>query len=351
MPEARAPGKLLICGEYAVLHGAPAIAAAVDVHANASVRRISGPDSLLVDHCTGASFPYRLSAGGAVHWRGSGPGRRGAVLEALFETMAAHFTAFDTGLASETCLDTDAFYATSNGEKVKLGLGSSAAVLVALAGALLATLGVEMEATHLRQLCCEAHRKFQAGQGSGVDVITAFEGGVVAVSLSAGLRSPDVRRLSLPEGLHIVPVWSGTSASTTHLLSRFDDYARFDVHGFGRHAKTLKDTAAAVLDAWRGARSADVLAGLRRYDATLQTMDREGGIGIYTPAHRKLARICAASGGLYKISGAGGGDFGLACTDSAVIMASLVKRLQAAGYSTLGAPGTARGLTVRPRPA
>jgi len=348
MPEARAPGKLLICGEYAVLHGAPAIAAAVDVHANASVRRITGPDSILVDHCTGASFPYRLTAGGAVQWRGSGPGRRGAVLEALFETMAGHFTAFGTDLVSETCLDTDAFYATSNGEKVKLGLGSSAAVLVALTGALLAALGIEMAATELRQLCCEAHRRFQAGQGSGVDVVTALEGGVVAVSLSAGRRSPDVRRLSLPDGLHIVPVWSGTSASTTQLLSRFDAYARLDARGFGKHAKTLRDIAAAVLDAWRDARSADVLAGLRRYDAALQSLDRQGGIGIYTPAHRKLARICAASGALYKISGAGGGDFGLACSDSAVIMASLVKRLQAAGYSTLAAPGTARGLTVRP---
>ncbi len=329
-----------------MLRGAPAIAAAVDVHASAIVRRVPGPDNILADPRSGKRFRYGLTRNGSVQWRGYAPGARGAVLEALLETLADRPWSNAANLPTETRLDTDAFYATVDGEKVKLGLGSSAAVLVALAGARLAALGMEISATELREVCCEAHRKFQGGRGSGIDVVTSLEGGIVAVSLCDGTPWPDVSPLCLPEGLFIVPVWSGTGASTPRLLSRFDAYARRDPGRFRRHMDRLGQVAAAALEAWRGGSPGEIIQGLRRYDAALQSMDREGAIGIYTPPHRELARICEDRGAFYKISGAGGGDFGLACGDSAAIMDSLVKHLRAAGYLTLSSPGSQAGLKI-----
>ena len=66
MIEARAPGKLVIVGEYAVLHGAPGIAVAVDVPARARLQSRPGPDSELVIPDTGERFGFRWNAAGDV---------------------------------------------------------------------------------------------------------------------------------------------------------------------------------------------------------------------------------------------------------------------------------------------
>ena len=58
--EARAPGKLVIAGEYAVLEGAPGLAVAVDVQAEARITSLAGSGNQLVIPDTGETFPLSL---------------------------------------------------------------------------------------------------------------------------------------------------------------------------------------------------------------------------------------------------------------------------------------------------
>jgi len=86
--------------------------------------------------------------------------------------------------------DSSAFF---DGER-KRGLGSSAAVAVALSRALLALAGVEEPGLAL-EAALEAHRRSQGGQGSGYDVLASFHGGL---GLFTGGRRPGWKALAMP---------------------------------------------------------------------------------------------------------------------------------------------------------
>ena len=74
---------------------------------------------------------------------------------------------------------------TAAGQRIKLGLGSSAAVTVALMGALLQLVqGGAAGRDKLEALCREAHRHLQGGIGSGIDVATAVAGGLISVDFT-----------------------------------------------------------------------------------------------------------------------------------------------------------------------
>ena len=130
------------------------------------------------------------------------------------------------GAGFRLALDTSAFFDTAKAERPKLGLGSSAALTVALAMAFIARAGQTTghagdEANHGHWLprLLALHRKFQGGQGSGVDVATSLVGGLIAYQLHDGGERPTARPLAWPEGLHQRFIWSGRSASTPKFLA------------------------------------------------------------------------------------------------------------------------------------
>ena len=86
MAEADAPGKLVIAGEYAVLHGAPAIAVAVNIRARARVSRTAGFSGLVVPGAGHWNFQWQ--ADGRPHWQARPEAGQGRVLEAVLGTLS-----------------------------------------------------------------------------------------------------------------------------------------------------------------------------------------------------------------------------------------------------------------------
>ena len=118
-----------------------------------------------------------------------------------------------------------------------------------------------------------------------------------------------MRPLAWPKGLHWLAVWSGSSASTSEMLARFDAFRRSDPDRFSRHVGELRALAVAALLAWERAEIRALLRAIADYDDALRALDDGCGIGIYTSAHDRLARLAQECGTVYKVSGAGGGDF------------------------------------------
>jgi phosphomevalonate kinase len=348
--EARAPGKLVIVGEYAVLHGAPGISVAVDVPALARLQFRRGPDSELLIPDTGEHFGFRWDTAGRVSWLDNAPGALGLPLACCLATLAAQGL-WHAAAAASACrieLDTAAFHGRSAaGQRIKLGLGSSAAVLVALMGALL-TLAQAAPLTHdeLTALCCAAHRRLQGGSGSGIDVATAVAGGVISIEPSADDRGPRTKHLAWPRDLHMLAIWSGHSASTPAMLARLQNYREQQAEACADHMAQLGNIAVQSLSAWQQEDVAAMLAALDRYASALQQLDQDADIGIYRGGHAAMRAIARAHGAVYKPSGAGGGDFGIALAASGQLLDAVARDFSNRGYTCLEAGLCAPGLTV-----
>jgi phosphomevalonate kinase len=309
---ATAPGKLFLTGEYVVLGGAPALVAAVDRRARVDVVPGAGP--LVVDSVadgTSDEIPDALA--------GELPGGDArAVVAAIRSLGLGH-------VGGRVHVDTSAFVADGK----KLGLGRSAAALVAAAAACLAARGQFAPARTL-DAAVAGHALLQGGLGSGADVAAAVHGGLVEVRRRG--RELAVAARELPAGLRLVVGWSGESAATTPLLSRF---VAAREHG----AATLSQLGAEAERAATAVARGDADALLAATDASGRLLERLGGdldLPIVTPG---LARLMAAGrrlGAAVKPSGAGGGDCGIALVRSATAAAVLADAWRAEGIAPLG---------------
>ncbi|MEQ1803252.1 MAG: hypothetical protein ABL989_15085 [Gammaproteobacteria bacterium] len=357
--EAQAPGKLVIVGEYAVLEGAPGLAVAVDVRAEARITPVPGSGNQLVIPDTGESFRFRWVPGSSPRWEGVSPGAFGLPLEACAEILAVRgLLPPATELpACQIELATAAFHHIGrDGQRVKLGLGSSAAIVVALTGALLRFAGgPALPRQVLIAICCEAHRRLQGGTGSGIDVATAITGGAVAIDFG---RQPGARResdagvpqahpVSWPRRLCMTAVWSGQSASTPAMLGRLRAFRERDATRFASHMERLGANAGQAVAAWTADDTAGLLGAIAGYESGLRQLDEAAGIGIFSPAHERLRAIAVKHGAVYKPSGAGGGDFGIALTDSRTVDQAVRAACVAEGFAVLDAELCAPGLSVR----
>ncbi len=353
--EAQAPGKLVIVGEYAVLEGAPGLAVAVDVRAEARIRPMPGSGNQLLIPDTGESFRFRWVAGSGTRWEGVSPGAFGLPLEACAEILAVrgllpHATELP---ACQIELVTAAFHqAGPDGHRVKLGLGSSAAIVVALTGALLRFAGgPALPRQMLIAICHEAHRRLQGGAGSGIDVATAITGGAVAIDFArdqgAGMSVPRAHPVSWPRQLSMAAVWSGESASTPFMLGRLRAYRERDATRFASHMERLGANAAQAVAAWNAEDAPGVLGAIAGYESGLRLLDAAAGIGIFSPVHERLRAIAVKHGAVYKPSGAGGGDFGIALTDSRAVDRAVRAAFATAGFRVLDVDLCAPGLSVR----
>jgi phosphomevalonate kinase len=290
---ASAPGKLVLSGEYAVLDGAAAIAAAIDRRALVSIDPRDGECHTLV--APGYSdIPAMFTQDGrTLCWIESEADFK------LFEQVWLESGVSPTG-AVDVTLDTRAFHDPDHGDK--LGIGSSSALAAALATAL-SGLGGESPA----KVAGSAHRSFQGGRGSGVDVAASLSGGVIRYRVGDDAPGP----LPWPKGLHYAVYWSSTSSDTRGKLERFEQQPATEAR---QELVVAADRFAAVFVAGDVQR---IVTGLGVYCSSLRRFDAEFRLGIYGAGHELLANTAADHGVVYKPCGAGGGDIGIALATSA----------------------------------
>jgi phosphomevalonate kinase len=320
--EASAPGKAVLCGEYAVLDGAPAISMAIDRRARVTIEETNSQfHSVAAPGLHEGVVAFRANGDGSIEWLEAGSGF--ALLEEVWRCVRP---VRPQGLA--ITLDTRPFFDGAGGRK--LGFGSSAALAVALAAAL--TDG-DMHAGDLHGTAAAAHRSFQHGRGSGVDVATAVHGGVLAY----WMEPARVAKLDWPAGLHFELLWSRQPASTA------DRLARLARAGRGASAGDLGETAAHVLDAWQRGAARAVLDALREYVDALQRFNEQHGLGVFDAGHREVLAD-AGPGVVYKPCGAGGGDIGIVLAEERAAVSEFAERARLHGFVPLQVRCDLRGV-------
>lgn len=298
---ARAPGKLVLSGAYSVLHGAPAIVAAVD-------RYVVVDSKLPVSRVTEE------------------------VAEALRQGLVDAACGFD---ASELRMS------LPDGTSRKLGLGSSAAILVATMAASQAAAPTSEGALggRLFPAALRVHRAAQGG-GSGVDVAASCFGGLLSCRLVEG--DLVVRSHELPEV--VFESWAcTTSASTSAMLERVLALAasRPDAHA------NLIARARAGAEAAASATSAGgFVSALDEQNAALAELGDACGAPIVIEEVKRLDELAREEGARFYPAGAGGGDIAL-FLGQAGSSATFRRRASELGLERLelsfGAQGVTRG--------
>ncbi|HET7306526.1 MAG TPA: hypothetical protein VFK24_01755 [Gammaproteobacteria bacterium] len=332
---ASAPGKLVLLGEYAVLEGAPAVVMAVDRRARVTLSEVTGDDYLVDAPNLGIHAARGRFREGRLEWTDLAPAD-GEKLQLTGAVIAA--AAGDEPLPPFRAeLNTDAFFA----DRDKLGLGSSAALTVALSGALCA---LRDQAALGANRLIAAHREMQGGRGSGLDVAASLHGGTIVYRLEEeGAR---VEPVTLPPGLHIGCVWSGKSASTGDFLRRIGAWREDAPNRYNKVMNELKCCAGAGAMAAMCGDAATVVEAAAAYAEALAELGRASGADIISAEHVKIGGVAADCGVTYKTCGAGGGDVGVALTTDGDRLAEFRRRIEQAAFRMLDLATDARGLQV-----
>lgn len=302
-PIVRAPGKAILAGEYAVLHGAPAIAVAVDRDVIA---------------------------------------REGAsAVASSFVDAAKAFAAKNGGAAlGDVAVDSSALY---EGD-VKLGLGSSAAVTAAVVGLALAKAERTLDPRAVFAIADAAHAEAQGTRGSGVDVACSVFGGAIRFCRKNG--EVDVRSVDLPDGVRLTFIWAGVPASTAELIGRVKALAEREP---SRHEAAIGRLVSHA-HAFASAVTANDPEGLVRaadaYGQAMAALGEAAGCEIVTRPHTALAALARRHGGAAKPSGAGGGDLGVGFTIGNEATQRLRADARDAGLTVLSLGAPAPGLRL-----
>ncbi len=284
--KARAPGKLVLSGAYAVLEGAPALVAAVDRYAVAEVGR--APELVTEE-----------------------------VAEAIERGVLGVAPWFDASALRVPELEGDR----------KLGLGSSAAILAASIGAVWLARGDGEEGLGQRvlEVALEVHRAAQEG-GSGIDVAAACLGGVLRCQLTidgaavggepqltAGAADRggavgatlQVTAHELPAGLCIEVYRCPAAAATRQMLAAVAGYC--DQHR-EPYRVLMAELGEAASRAAEETEPGGLVAALVDQLDALAALGRAAGVPIVTDEMAQLDALARDAGACFAPSGAGGGD-------------------------------------------
>lgn len=348
----RAPGKLFIAGEYAVVEpGEPAVLIAVDrfltvrLSPSDDVGRVhsreygqapvvwtraegsTNPVSIVLEH---HPYDYVVSAM--------------TLMERLRDERGLPGHYFDLHIESD--LD------DSSGRK--FGLGSSAAVTVAVVAALDRFYGMGLTRTERFRLALLSTIMI-APDASGGDVAASTFGGWIRYTapdrvtlreslerhgVTRALTSPGwsphrVDRLPDPSSLELLVGWTGSPASTERLVGGVrppSGRSASPYESFIDESRGCVDALVESLRADDGPRTLEVISRARRL---LQHLGETRGIRIETDELRLLCDLAEQHSTAGKPSGAGGGDCGIVLARADAPLGALLSAWESHGIRRL----------------
>ena len=313
---ASAPGKLILCGEHAVVYRRPALVAAVDLRLRAELVTAAGeasPDApvhlrvptLDLDETTDWREVHAYATASRQRWQAWTEGLSGDAFAAVRSDDPGHLLKVALGEAARSLGEAGGPPLSVNVDSALphgCGFGSSAAAAVTVVAAYLRLRGAAPEADRVEALALEAERR-QHGAPSGIDGAAVLHGGVLWAERNASGRlvfAPFAGRSPLLARLAVFDTGrpaEGTGAVVAAVRRRAERQpARFAALWDEMEAAT-RDLRGLLAS---GADDAAAAAGyLRRCQRALEA------IGVVPQPVRELVARIEDAGGAAKISGAG----------------------------------------------
>lgn len=330
-------------GEYAVLEGAPALVAAVNRFANVEIRaEKESPSTVNSPTLNISNLKFDITNSGKLKFLN--PISRELKKKLVFFTKTLEYFFRDQPVSDYSrpfriSLDTDNFFSKKGGQK--LGLGSSAALTVALIHSLSAFFSDKNSiniTTH--QLFCnsrKAHQFAQGKQGSGIDVAASTYGGVLKFKISKVNQNnyPKISQIIIPSDLYIIPIWCQKSTSTRKFVRKVFSFKREEPKKYWPIMERLIELSTSGCNFIENGNTSAFFTVCDQYYHQLNQLGIASGVNIISEVHEKIGSIVKSAGAVYKPSGAGGGDIGIAYTNSHSIAQKVYEEVLHYGFEIL----------------
>lgn len=303
--ESTAPGKIFLSGEYFALDGAPAIIMSTKQRAKVTIEDQKDVDNIfycsVIDQC----FPFNVNNSYQINWLDENPGEFGLFLELSLKRMKVKpkntFFAINTN---------DLYF-----QGVKIGLGSSAAISVAILKAINNFYGLKLSEYEVINNSMELHKLHQGKNGSGLDIISSHADSNLIECNKHMLSKYKWNTLDWPKNLIIKGILTSQQSSTSSMIEKYNNAKQNNSRNFknlySKMTKILEEFSAA----WYQGNSLDILNLLKKQNILIKQLDHDFNLGIYTQEHNKILDLAELIDVFYKPSGAGGGDLGVIISD------------------------------------
>ncbi len=224
------------------------------------------------------------------------------------------------------------------GRREKLGFGSSAAAASALTAALFRFYGKEIKSFKAKEkiykIAAISHYLAQGKAGSGFDVAASTFGGILVYKrfsadwlerqINSGRTLEEIigkkwlglsfESLGLPGGMNILVGWTGQSSSTSKMIRKMDKWKNSNPEDYKKIISDIGRIVERLISAWKLEDRDKIMKFISKNEEYLRILGKKSGIDIETGILRTLSEIADKEGGAGKLSGAGGGDCGIAIT-------------------------------------
>ncbi len=339
MLKVSAPGKLFLSGEWAVLEiGNPGIVTSVDKRVFVEIQEAEKIELTLPEFNI-ENLQSKFD-GKQLNWSRNVSDKeksdlvfiKGAIETTLqYLGRSKNFKIKSHGGETQIVID---------GQKKKIGFGSSAAAVVATVAGLLAFNGHDIKNRQVRdviyKLSTIAHFFAQGKVGSAFDVAASTYGGVFVYKrfdpkwlterLTRGEPVKSVIEdkwpgfeaeiLMIPNDFILLVGWTKESASSSSMVKQMDSFKTAKPQEYKRCYDNIANLVRELIPFWKKTEKEKILQLLRKNEDYLREFGELSGVNIETPELKKMSEIANNLGAAGKLSGAGGGDCGIAiCFD------------------------------------
>ncbi len=219
---------------------------------------------------------------------------------------------------------------------VSVGIGTSAASVVVVIASLLRFHGKDIKRKDSKgkiyKLAAITHYFAQGKIGSCFDIASSIFGGVIAykkfdsdwlvkqieksISLNEiiAMEWPHlyIKSLYIPKNIQLLLGWTGKLSSTPKMVKKMNKWRSKNKREYKRRLNKIGDLVEDIIKAWNNEEKENIFELLNLNRKQLKELGEKTGINIETKELALLSDIANQNGGVGKLSGAGGGDCGIA---------------------------------------
>ncbi|MFC2143342.1 phosphomevalonate kinase [Candidatus Aenigmatarchaeota archaeon] len=225
-----------------------------------------------------------------------------------------------------------------DGEAKKIGFGSSAASVVAVVTSVLKLHDMNYTEDEIYKLSTIVHYYAQGKIGSAFDVAASTYGGVFVYSrfdpkwlegkMKENILLKNIvndkwpgfvaEKLEVPNEFILLVGWTKKSASTSAMVKQLNQWRDNNKEKYDKQFERIALSAIGTISTWKGNDRNELFRHLKENETLLKDLGEMSGVDIETGDLKKLSEAAFENGGAGKLSGAGGGDCGIAiCYDKA----------------------------------